>query len=311
MKPLAKLIGQPLAVELLERIKITQKIAPAYLFVGADGIGKALGARCFAEMLLISETDNYQQISGQINAGNHPDFLWVEPTYNNKGELLTVKQAEEKGLKRKTVPQIRIEQIREISEFLARPPLKADRCFVVIESAHLMAESAGNALLKTLENPGKATIILIATSADAILSTLVSRCQIIPFFRLSEEHLELTLSRAGVSEIFDYPQLINLAQGSPGKAIEHWRKLREVPTELISQLNKFPFNILNGFKLAKEISSNLELDTQIWLADYLQYLYWEKRCDLQLIQALENNKRLLKRYVQPRLVWDCFFLNNQ
>ena len=309
MKPLAKLIGQALAVELLERIKTTRKIAPAYLFVGTEGVGKALAARCFAEMLLISDEDNYQQVSHQINSGNHPDFLWVEPTYNNKGELLTVKQAQEQGLKRKTVPQIRIEQVREISEFLARPPLKADRCFVVIESAHLMAESAGNALLKTLENPGKATIILIANSSDSILTTLVSRCQSIPFFRLSEEDLKLVLSRAGASEVFDYPQLINLAQGSPGKAIEHWQKLTEVPTDLMSQLNKLPFEILNGFNLAKEISSNLELDVQIWLADYLQYLYWEKKRDLNLVESLENNKRLLKRYVQPRLVWDCFFLN--
>jgi DNA polymerase-3 subunit delta' len=53
MKPLAKLIGQPLAVELLERAIKCDRIAPAYLFVGAHGIGKAFAAKCFTEMLMI------------------------------------------------------------------------------------------------------------------------------------------------------------------------------------------------------------------------------------------------------------------
>ena len=310
MRPLAKLIGQPLAIELLERVKTTNRIAPAYLFVGAEGVGKALTARCFTEMLLISPTEDYRVASQKITAGNHPDFLWVEPTYNNKGELLTKKQAQEQGVKRKTAPQIRIEQIREISQFLSRPPLKSDRCVVVIESAQLMAESAGNALLKTLENPGQATIILIGNSSDSILSTLVSRCQIIPFFRLSEADLKLVLSRADAAEVFDYPQLINMAQGSPGKAIEYWQKLKEIPRQLIGKLNSLPEEIMTGFYLAKEISDNLELDTQVWLIDYLQYLYWQKNQEISLIKSLEKSKKLLQRYVQPRLVWDCFFFRN-
>ncbi len=308
MKPLAKLIGQPLAVELLERAIAIDKIAPAYLFIGAEGIGKALAAKCFTEMLLISPEENYASACQKLYAGNHPDFLWVEPTYNDKGQLLTAKEAEEKGLKRKTSPQIRIEQIREISNFLSRPPLKGDRSVVVIEGAESMAESAGNALLKTLEDPGKATIILIAKSTDSVLSTLVSRCQIIPFFRLSEEHLKLVLYRANKVEVLDYPKLIQLSQGCPGKAIFHWQKLTEIPSDLLTKLTKLPNNLIEGFKLAREITKDLELDTQLWLVDYLQYFYWEKERKSELISSLENVKKLLFRYVQPRLVWDCFFL---
>jgi len=310
MKPLAKLIGQPLAIELLESAIAINRIAPAYLFIGAEGIGKALAAKCFTEMLLISPDEDYASACQKLYAGNHPDFLWVEPTYNDKGQLLTAKEAEEKGLKRKTAPQIRIEQVREISQFLSRPPLKGDRSVVVIEGAELMAESAGNALLKTLEDPGKATIILIAKSTDSILSTLVSRCQIIPFFRLSEEHLKLVLYRANKAEVLDYPQLINLSQGCPGKAIADWQKLTDIPSDLINKLTKFPENIIEGLVLAKEITKNLELDTQLWLADYLQYFYWEKERKSELIISLEKVKKLLFRYVQPRLVWDCFFLEN-
>ncbi|MGI0479224.1 DNA polymerase III subunit delta' [Geminocystis sp. CENA526] len=309
MKPLAKLIGQPLAVELLERAIEIDRIAPAYLFVGAQGVGKAFAAKCFTEMLMISPTENYASACKKLYEGNHPDFLWVEPTYNDKGTLLTAKEATEKGLKRKTAPKIRIEQIREISQFLARPPLKSDRSIVVIESAQLMAESAGNALLKTLEEPGKATIILIAPSVDSILSTLVSRCQIIPFSRLSEEHLKLVLYRQDAAQVLDYPQLMKMSQGCPGKAIEDWQKLREIPSDLLSKLSKLPNNVIEGLILAKEITKEIELENQIWLADYLQYLYWDKHRKINLIEGLEKVKKTLMRYVQPRLVWDCFFLD--
>lgn len=310
MKPLAKLIGQSLAVELLERAITVDRVAPAYLFIGADGVGKAYGAKCFAEMLLISPDEDYSSAYQRLLSGNHPDFFWVEPTYNDKGELLTAKQAEEKGLKRKNAPQIRIEQIREISQFLARPPLKGDRTVVIIEKAESMAESAGNALLKTLENPGKATIILIAPSVDSVLTTLVSRCQIIPFFRLREDDLKLVLYRQDAGEILQYPQLIKMAQGCPGSAIAHWQQLKEIPSDLLLKLIKPPSNIIEGLVMAKEITKHLELNTQLWLADYLQYLYWENSRQENLVLGLEKVKKLLFRSVQPRLVWDCFFLEN-
>ena len=71
MKPLAKLIGQPLAVELLERAIAINRIAPAYLFVGAKGVGKGYGARCFAEMLMIRPEDDYAAMV-QKNTGRKP-----------------------------------------------------------------------------------------------------------------------------------------------------------------------------------------------------------------------------------------------
>lgn len=308
-KPLASLIGQPLAIELLETAIAVDRIAPAYLFVGAKGIGKAYAAQCFSQMILISPQEDYVSAKQKIIGGNHPDFLWIEPTYNHQGQIYTAKEAEEKGLKRKTNPQIRIQQIRQISEFLGRPPLKSDRAVVVIDSAELMAESAGNALLKTLEEPGKATIILIAPSTSSILTTLVSRCQIIPFSRLSDKDLKIVLYREESAEILQYEQLIKLAQGCPGKAIADWQKLQEIPKDLLIKLTKFSNNLIEGFKLSQEITTNLEVDTQMWLADYLQSVYWEKKRQSSSIENLEKVKKALKRYIQPRLVWDCFFLS--
>lgn len=309
MKPLAQLIGQPTAVELLERAIATNRIAPAYLFVGTEGIGKSLAAKCFAEMLLIKPEEDYFSARKKLAAGNHPDFLWVEPTYLHQGKLLSVAQAEAVALKRKTAPQIRIEQVRAIAQFLARPPLKSARSVVVIENAENMAESAANALLKTLEEPGKATIILIAPSIDSILSTLISRCQKIPFYRLSEEHLKLVLQRAGWEEILPYSELLKIAQGSVGKAILAFKQLQVLPANLIPKLKNLPPSKLEALFLAQEISQELEVETQLWLINYLQYVYWNKHQQKSLITALEKASFHLKSYIQPRLVWECLLLS--
>ena len=57
-----------------------------------------------------------------------------------------------------------------------------------------MAESPANALLKTLEEPGKATLILIAPDPNSLLTTLVSRCQKIQFYPLSQADLSTILT---------------------------------------------------------------------------------------------------------------------
>jgi DNA polymerase-3 subunit delta' len=309
MKPLAKLIGQPTAVELLERAVSINKIAPAYLFVGTEGIGKGLAAKCFTEMLFIDPNEDYLTAKNRLYKGNHPDFFLVSPTYLHQSKLFTVKEAEEMGIAKKTPPQIRIEQVREISRFLSRPPLEAERAMVVIENAETMAEGAANALLKTLEEPGKATIILIAPSIDSILPTLVSRCQRIPFYRLSENDVKLVLQREGYEEILQYPELLKIAQGSPGNAITSYKIFKELPSDLMPKLKKIPENPIECLSLAKEINKHLELETMLWLINYLQYLYWEKIQKKNIIEALEKAKRALLNYVQPRLVWECLFLS--
>lgn len=308
MKPLAQLVGQSTAVNLLEMAIAKDRIAPAYLFVGVEGVGKSLAAKCFAEMLLIKPEEEYKLARKKLYAGNHPDFLWIQPTYLHQGKLFTQKEAEEKGLKRKTTPQIRIEQIREITNFLARPPLKSPLSIVVIEDAEKMAESAANALLKTLEEPGKATIILIVPTVDSILPTLVSRCQKIPFYRLNEEQISLVVKRAGLEEILQYSEVIKISQGSAGETILNFRKLKEMPLELLKKLKNIPKNELEGLFLAQEITQAIEVETQLWLTNYLQYLYWEKYQKKAIIKDLEQVNFALKSYVQPRLVWECFFL---
>ena len=129
----------------------------------------------------------------RLQEGNYPDLLWVEPTYSEKGQLVPASKALEAGVSRKAPPQLRLEQVRAVSQFLGRRPVEAERCLVVIEAVEAMAEGAANALLKTLEEPGDGLLILFTAAPDRLLSTIRSRCQAIPFARLAPEQLQQVL----------------------------------------------------------------------------------------------------------------------
>lgn len=316
--PFASLIGQPQAVELLTQAVVQNRIAPAYLFAGADGVGRSLAARCFIQLIFTHalveqnsppDTANIKTIQTKLQKGNHPDVLWVEPTYQHQGQLLTPAQAAEKGLKRKAPPAIRLEQIRAITEFLGRPPLEAPRNMVILEQAETMAEAAANALLKTLEEPGRATLILIAPSPDSILSTLVSRCQKIPFVRLNTDAMSEILKQTGNQEILQHPTILNIAGGSPGEAVNSYQQLQTIPSELLQIVSQLPKSYRNALELAKKVDKELDTEAQLWLADYLQQTYWNSFHQQNIVQELEKAKKALRCYAQPRLVWECTFLS--
>lgn len=246
----ASVIGQTQAITLLSRSIDRARIAPAYLFAGAAGVGRGLTARCFAAALLSGN----QRVDRRIQEGNHPDLLWVEPTYLHQGKRLSAAEAAELNLKRKAAPQIRIEQIREISLFLSRPPLESDRSIVVIEQAETMAEPAANSLLKTLEEPGRATIILIAPSVESLLPTLVSRCQIIPFVRLSREAIAQILQLGDQTELLQSQDVMALAQGSVSSAIEAHQQLELIPDELQKELLQPPRSPRQALELARQVA---------------------------------------------------------
>ena len=304
------LLGQTQAVELLTQSVLRQRLAPAYLFHGADGIGKSLAARCFIESILCNGVPESEQalIAQKLRQGNHPDVLWVAPTYSHQGKLLSAAEATAAGVKRKAPPQIRIEQIRDIGRFLSRPPLLGSRAMIAIEQAQTMAEGAANALLKTLEEPGKATIIAISSSVESLLPTIVSRCQQIPFQRLDRSLMVEILTKLGKAEILDRPEILGLAQGSPGAAIAIWEQLEALPTDLLDWLTKLPLTRRQGLELASRIDRELDSLEQLWLVDYLQYTYWQKYRQAQTIATLEQTRSHLLAYVQPRLVWECALL---
>ena len=314
MSLFAPLIEQTQAVELLTQAVAKNRIAPAYLFAGPPGVGRRLTAECFLSLLFRTKNATIAQITAlqhRLQARNHPDLLWVAPTYLHQGKRLTIAEAANAGLKPKSPPVVRLEQVREIARFLSRAPLEASRSVVVIDHAETMAEGAANGLLKTLEEPGQATLILIAPGIESLLPTLVSRCQRIPFYGLSVEGVAQVLQNIGQVEMLQRPEILRLAQGSPGAAIVHWQQLQTIPVDLLQAITHRPRTVRDALSLARDIDKALEPEAQRWLIDYLQQTYWRQSCaaasplpDSTPVSLLEQARQYLLRNVQPRLVWE-------
>ena len=310
------LLGQSQAVALLRAGLQQQRLAPAYLFCGPDGVGRRLAALRFLEGA-IAGLDGSPSVRRRLQDGNHPDLLWVEPTYSEKGQLVPASQAEAAGVSRKAPPQLRLEQVRAVSQFLARRPVESSRCLVVMETVEAMAEGAANALLKTLEEPGDGMLILLTASPDRLLSTIRSRCQSIPFGRLDPQTLEAVLERhghGGITQAGDPPELLELAAGSPGALLEQRAQWQALPEGLTDRCSAF--SAPNGaqtpmvaLSLARDLCEVLDVEQQLWLLDWWQLHLWRQRQDPAPLKRLEQLRSQLRSYVQPRLAWEVALLS--
>ncbi|MEB3200896.1 MAG: DNA polymerase III subunit delta' [Synechococcaceae cyanobacterium] len=326
----ADLVGQPRAAALLEAALQQRRLAPAYLFAGAEGVGRRLAALRFLEGVVGGGTGAEQPLlRRRLAQGNHPDVLWVEPTYSHQGRLVPASQAEQEGVNRRSPPQLRLEQVREISRFLSRRPVEAPGPMVVMESAEAMAEAAANALLKTLEEPGDGLLILLSAAPDQLLTTIRSRCQQIPFRRLSPEQVGLVLSRLAVQgpasgerpenggadlpatgdgPAGDPDELLELAAGSPGALLEHRRHWSELPPGLAQRLLELNADPLEALGLARDLSEALDGEQQLWLLGWWQLARWRRRRCPGELQRLERLRGQLRSHVQPRLAWEVALL---
>jgi DNA polymerase-3 subunit delta' len=138
--------------------------AHAYLFHGPPGVGKRQAARELAGQLLGDPR--------RVLRGAHPDLYVLEAL----GEM------------------IRIDAIRELRRDLHMRPFEADRRVYLIFDADLLNEEAADALLKDLEEPPPyAVLVLVADDLGPIPETIRSRCQLVPFSRLSERAIREVL----------------------------------------------------------------------------------------------------------------------
>ncbi|MEB3320188.1 MAG: DNA polymerase III subunit delta' [Cyanobium sp.] len=307
----ADLVGQGQARLLLGAALRQQRLAPAYLLAGPDGVGRRLTALRFLEGVLAGPAGSLLQ-RRRLAEGNHPDLLWVEPTYLDKGELVPRSQAVERGLSRRSPPQLRLEQIREVSRFLARRPVESPGCLVVLESAEAMAEGAANALLKTLEEPGQGLLLLISAAPQQLLSTIRSRCQLVPFTRLEPAELARVLARvdAVADAAADPPELLELAAGSPGALLEHRRQWQSLPEGLAERLQSLPAgDPLAALSLARDLSEALDGEQQLWLLAWWQLWLWRRLMRPEPLRRLEILRQQLLAYVQPRLAWEVALLD--
>ncbi|MEB3318944.1 MAG: DNA polymerase III subunit delta' [Cyanobacteriota bacterium] len=313
----ADLVGHTLALRLLRAALQSGRLAPAYLFAGPEGVGRRLAARRFLEGVLTGGRGD-PGLRRRLAQGNLADLLWQEPTFLHQGQMVPASQAEALGVSRRTPPQIRLEQVREVSRFLGRRPMESPRPLVVIEAAEAMPEAAANALLKTLEEPGDGLLILISSAPERLLNTIRSRCQWIPFLPLSPAQMKAVLSRehGTVDATDDAPsqrpepeELQIMAGGSPGALLAHQSQWQRLPEGLTERLRAGSRNPLAALELAREISEGLEGDQQLWLVQWWQNRLWNRHRDRRHVERLEMLRKHLLSHVQPRLAWEVTLLD--
>jgi len=299
----ADVVGQPLAVQLLEAALAQQRLAPAYLFVGPPGVGQRLVVRRLLEGLCGGPDPALRR---RIALDNHPDLLQVEPTYSDRGRLVPASKAREEGLQPKAPPQLRLEQVRELAAFLSRPPLEAPRSLVLLDGLERLAEAPANALLKTLEEPGSGLLILLARSRDQLLSTIVSRCQCIRLRPLAADELVQVLPDYKSPDADIYA--VYAERHRTGALREHRRRWGELPPGLLERLLPPPQQPIDCLALARDVCEALETEQQLWMLDLLQLMLWRRQPSVAAQRRLEQLRRQLLGHGQPRLAWEVTLL---
>jgi DNA polymerase-3 subunit delta' len=205
MSRFADVVGHARAIARLQRTVAGERLPGAVLLLGPSGIGKRRLAGALATRVLCAEPAGDDSCGRcaqctRVAAGTHPD-------------LRIVARDEERR-------DIRIEQVRETTRWLALRPLMAARKVALIDGAHCLSEPAQNALLKTLEEPPpNATVVLIAPAAALLLPTVRSRCQIVRLDPLSADDVVRVLTSEGVPPERAC-ELAALAEGCPGRVLE-------------------------------------------------------------------------------------------
>ncbi|MBN2388674.1 MAG: DNA polymerase III subunit delta' [Anaerolineales bacterium] len=199
------LLGHQWAVEMLKQHITHQAVRHAYLLTGPGGLGRRTLALRFAQALACPQPPAAAvpcgtcQTCRQIEAMQFPD--------------LAVVQAEKEG------GVLKVEQVRAVQHNLSLKPYQAAyrlALFLRFEEAN---PSAANALLKTLEEaPAHAILILTAGDAEALLPTIVSRCEVLRLRPLTVEAVEAFLLTRGAGA--DEARLLaHVSGGRPGQAV--------------------------------------------------------------------------------------------
>ncbi|MFH7027912.1 MAG: DNA polymerase III subunit gamma/tau [Heteroscytonema crispum UTEX LB 1556] len=202
-KSFAELVGQEAIATTLTNAIRTAKIAPAYLFTGPRGTGKTSSARILAKSLNCLKSDKPTaepcgvcDVCQGITKGYSLDVIEIDAASNTG-----------------------VDNIRELIERSQFAPVQCRYKVYVVDECHMLSTAAFNALLKTLEEPPKHVVFVLATTdPQRVLPTIISRCQRFDFRRIALEsmvkHLSAIASKENINITLEAVTLVaQVAQG--------------------------------------------------------------------------------------------------
>jgi len=221
-KNFAELVGQEAIATTLTNAIRTAKIAPAYLFTGPRGTGKTSSARILAKSLNCLNSDKPTaepcgvcDVCQGITKGYSLDVIEIDAASNTG-----------------------VDNIRELIEKAQFAPVQCRYKVYVIDECHMLSSAAFNALLKTLEEPPRHVVFVLATTdPQRVLPTIISRCQRFDFRRIQLEamvkHLSAIASKENINISLEaVPLVAQLSQGGLRDAESLLDQLALLPNEV-------------------------------------------------------------------------------
>ncbi len=182
-RTLDEVVGQPHVARTLKNAIAGGRLAHAFVFAGVRGTGKTSVARILAKSL-----------NCEKGPATTPCNACVSCNEISEGRSIDVMELD-------AASRTGVDNIRELQEVVSYAPVRDRNKVLIIDEAHMLSKAAFNALLKTLEEPPPRVVFILATTEiQKLLPTILSRCQVFEFHRVSIKSIAVHLRHIADAE---------------------------------------------------------------------------------------------------------------
>lgn len=265
------IIGHEDEIRILKQALSEDRVSHAYLFTGDMGSGKKTLARAFAMALLCERGDpagcGECAACRKVQDGNHPDLIVL---HHDKPNVISV-------------DDVRTQVVNTVDI----RPYEGGRKVYIIPEAEKMNPQAQNAILKTIEEPPAYTVILLLTSSpEALLPTILSRCSKVALKPLRDEQVEDYLMTVMHLPDYEARVMTAFAQGNLGRAViaatdETFSTRKEMILSCVKRIHGLDTaGIIEVVRQLKEDKDHMGDYLDLWLMWYRDVLYYKASLDV-------------------------------